>query len=63
MPTREEMLAKGYQFYCLDCNKVFRTLSTRQYEDGHGGRQVARCDRCDCDLFAKLADDSKAGGE
>lgn len=49
-----EALVKGFRVYCLDCFTVYRTIPTRQYEDGHGGRQLEMC-RCGCDLFCLLA--------
>lgn len=59
--TREEAIAKGYRFYCPGCSRPYRELPTQQYEDGHGGRQLAMC-RCGSDLFANLSDDTRTVG-
>ena len=56
--TKQEVLDKGYLYYCVACSKVYKMLPTEQYEDGHGGRQLSMC-RCGCDLFANLHDDSR----
>lgn len=58
MMTRQEAIAAGYTVYCIKCNKTYRHTPTKQYEDGHGGRQLPMC-RCGCDLFANLTDDSQ----
>ncbi|KKM93805.1 hypothetical protein LCGC14_1204700 [marine sediment metagenome] len=49
----KEAIAKGYQVYCLGCSTIYRTPPTRQYEDGHGGRQLPMC-KCGSDLFGSL---------
>lgn len=63
--TRDEAIAKGYQVYCLECNTVYRTPPTEQYEDGHDGRRLEMC-RCGSDLFGSLISSIAAdetGGE
>ncbi len=59
--TRDEVIAKGYWYYCFSCSRVYKTKPTQQYEDGHGGRGLELC-RCGCDLFGTLAAEA-AGGE
>ncbi len=56
--TRKEVIAKGYTVYCLECAKVYKVAPMRDYDDGHGGRQTDSCNRCGCDLFANLEDDT-----
>jgi len=51
---REE---EGYR--CLGCGRVFESVPTERYEDGHGGRQLDMC-RCGCDLFEAVK--PKEGG-
>lgn len=57
MAKRQEVIAEGYKYYCLNCNKVFKDLPYQPYEDGHGCRQVPFCS-CSSDLFATLEGDS-----
>ncbi len=42
---------EGYR--CLGCGRVFKSVPTEEYEDGHGGRQLDMCP-CGCDLFEKV---------
>lgn len=58
--TREEAIAKGLTYYCLECSCTYKEIPQRVYEDGHGGRLIGLCRRCGCDLFARLDDDSQA---
>ena len=59
--TRQEAIAEGHVFYCLQCNTLYKEVPTRDYADGHNGHQLASCRRCGCDLFARLDNGSKAG--
>ena len=58
--TRQEAIAEGFVFYCLECSCTYKEVPSRRHEDGHDGYQVASCRRCGCDLFARLDDNSKA---
>ena len=58
MATREEMLAKGYKYYCLACKGVFKKVPREEYHTGHGARMRAVCKRCGEDLICNLVDDS-----
>jgi len=49
----KEAISKGFVWFCMECNKVYREQPTRRYEDGHGGWQIEMC-RCGCDLFGRL---------
>jgi len=56
--NRQEAIAKGFRYHCLNCQTAFKTIPTEPYEDGHGGRRIEACGRCGCDLLADLNDDS-----
>jgi predicted nucleic acid-binding Zn ribbon protein len=62
MATKEEMMAKGYKYYCMECHKVYAEVPQEIYEDGHGGRPRTACKRCGCDLIATLATDEMVKG-
>lgn len=49
----EELIAGGYGYRCLKCNRIYKTSRREHYEDGHGGRYIDMC-CCGCDLFQKL---------
>lgn len=51
----KELMAEGYQWRCLKCNRVYKEKRVELFEDGHGGRSLDMC-RCGCDLFQKLAE-------
>jgi len=57
---RQEAIAKGYVFYCLECTAVYKKVPTRDYADGHSHRQLESCRRCGCDLFARLDNNERA---
>lgn len=48
--TPEECLEKGYKYFCMQCDKIYKELPVVTYEDGHGGSTRNFC-RCECDLF------------
>jgi hypothetical protein len=62
MATKEEMMAKGYKYYCMECMKVYTEIPRTTYEDGHGGRQMIACIRCECDLIVNLSNDELVKG-
>lgn len=56
--TKDEVIAKGYKYYCMDCHKIYKQAPYSLYEDGHGGRQTLLCSKCGCDLIVRLCDDT-----
>ncbi len=52
--TRDEAIAKGYRYFCLECSTVYKEKPIAPYDDGHVGRMLEMC-RCGCDLFDNLS--------
>jgi hypothetical protein len=57
MASRDEMLGKGYRYYCMVCNTVYKKIPRENYETGHGGRMRLCCKKCGDNLICSLADD------
>jgi len=55
--SHEAVMAKGYKYYCMECNKVFKEIPTMSHETGHGRAiDVPSCPRDGCDLICNLSD-------
>ena len=57
------MIAEGYNYYCINCKKVYKEVPSEIYEDGHGGRFLTMCSRCGCDIICSLVTDKTVDAE
>lgn len=48
--TAQEMIKKGYNYFCMGCNTAYKTKPQETLDSGSCEYDIDMC-RCGCDLF------------
>ena len=59
MASRDEMLAAGYKYFCMECSTCYKEVPTKEHHTGYGRvLDIPCCPRDGCDLICHLSDNT-----